>query len=77
MSEQVTIRRDKLGVPHIYGTTLRGMAYGFGYAQACDHLEPMLRSYMWGWGRLAEVDGRGGLLKPTKMHATSNSARLC
>jgi acyl-homoserine lactone acylase PvdQ len=34
----VTIVRDKLGVPHIYGATRRGTMFGAGYAAAEDRL---------------------------------------
>jgi acyl-homoserine lactone acylase PvdQ len=57
MVERVTVYRDRFGVPHIYGESLHAAAYGCGYAQACDHLEPMLRSFLWACGRSAEVDG--------------------
>jgi acyl-homoserine lactone acylase PvdQ len=34
----VTIQRDRLGVPHIYGATRRGTMFGAGYAAAEDRL---------------------------------------
>src|SRR5437764_1644882 len=34
----VTIVRDKLGVPHIYGSTREGAEFGIGYATAEDRL---------------------------------------
>jgi acyl-homoserine lactone acylase PvdQ len=34
----VTIQRDKLGVPHIYGATRNGVMFGAGYAAAEDRL---------------------------------------
>jgi acyl-homoserine lactone acylase PvdQ len=34
----VTIQRDQLGVPHIYGATRRGTMFGAGYAAAEDRL---------------------------------------
>jgi acyl-homoserine lactone acylase PvdQ len=36
--DDVTIVRDKLGIPHIYGTTRSGTEYGAGYAAAEDRL---------------------------------------
>ncbi|WP_245900680.1 penicillin acylase family protein [Prauserella shujinwangii] len=36
--EDVTILRDRLGVPHIYGTTREGTEFGAGYAAAQDRL---------------------------------------
>src|SRR4051812_40791790 len=36
--DDVTIVRDKFGVPHIYGTTRDGTEFGIGYATAEDRL---------------------------------------
>lgn len=38
LSEQVLIRRDSYGVPHILGETEEAAAFGYGYAQAEDHI---------------------------------------
>ncbi|SVB44434.1 uncharacterized protein METZ01_LOCUS197288, partial [marine metagenome] len=57
----VTIARDTHGVPHISGPTEADAAFGFGYAQAQDHLNLMLRNYMEAAGRLAEIDGEAAL----------------
>jgi acyl-homoserine lactone acylase PvdQ len=53
----VTLYRDTYGVPHVYAQTPEAMAFAFGYAQAADHLEPMLLAYRMANGRLAEVTG--------------------
>ena len=52
-----TLYRDEWGVPHVYAETPRAMAYAFGYAQAQDHLEPMLIAYRAIGGRAAELFG--------------------
>lgn len=52
-----TLYRDEYGTPHIHAGTIRGMAFAFGYAQAEDHLEPMLMAYRVALGRAAEVGG--------------------
>ena len=52
-----TVYRDEWGVPHIYANTPRSMAFVFGYAQAEDHLEDMLRAYRVANGRASEVYG--------------------
>lgn len=52
-----TLYRDEYGVPHVYAETPEAMAFVFGYAQAEDHLEPMLLAYRMANGRLAEVTG--------------------
>jgi acyl-homoserine lactone acylase PvdQ len=59
---QVTIYRDEYGIPHIYGDNAEAAAFGFGYAQAEDHLEVMREDFYQATGRLAEfglgsVDG--------------------
>jgi acyl-homoserine-lactone acylase len=56
-TETVTIRRDTYGVPHIFADTNEGVMYGFGYAQAQDHLLEMLTNYIRARGRLAEFFG--------------------
>ncbi len=58
---RVRILRDRYGVPHIYGETDVDVAFGFGFAQAQDHLLPMLLNYRKAGGRLSEVLGRTAL----------------
>ncbi|MFN0166792.1 MAG: penicillin acylase family protein [Bryobacteraceae bacterium] len=57
LSSQVTIYRDRYGVPHIVGDTEEATFFGYGYAQAEDHLERMMIQYMDAQGRRAEVSG--------------------
>ncbi len=57
MWDHVTIYRDEWGTPHIYADSVGTMAFGFGYAQAEDHLEAMLLAYRVANGRAAEVLG--------------------
>jgi acyl-homoserine-lactone acylase len=52
-----TLYRDEWGVPHVYAQDPRAMAFAFGYAQAQDHIEPMLMAYRMANGRAAEVLG--------------------
>jgi len=54
---QAVIYRDAWGTPHIYADSPRAQAFAFGYAQAEDHLESMLRAYRVATGRAAEVWG--------------------
>ena len=54
---EASLYRDEWGVPHVYAQTPRGMGFAFGYAQADDHIEPMLLAYRAVTGRLAEVQG--------------------
>src|SRR5271170_856604 len=57
----VTIYRDNFGVPHIVGETEPAVFFGYGYAQAQDHLERMMLQYFDARGRRAEVLGRAAL----------------
>lgn len=51
------VLRDGFGVPHIYGKTDADAIFGFGYAQAEDHLVDLARNYMASMGRAAELAG--------------------
>ncbi len=57
LEQQVTIYRDEYGVPHIVGATEEATFFGYGYAQAEDHLERMMVQYRDAQGRRAEVEG--------------------
>ncbi len=57
LARQVTIYRDTYGVPHIVGETEEATFFGYGYAQAEDHLERMMVQYRDAQGRRAEVEG--------------------
>lgn len=57
LAAQVTIYRDNYGVPHIVGDTEEAAFFGYGYAQAEDHLERMMIQYRDAQGRRAEVQG--------------------
>ncbi len=57
LAGQVTIYRDEFGVPHILGESEEAAFFGYGYAQAEDHLERMMLQYRDAQGRRAEVVG--------------------
>ena len=57
LASQVTIYRDEYGVPHIVGETEEATFFGYGYAQAEDHLERMMIQFRDAQGRRAEVLG--------------------
>lgn len=61
LSQHVTIYRDNYGVPHIVGETEEATFFGYGYAQAEDHLEKMMLQYRDAQGRRAEVQGYNAL----------------
>ena len=59
LAEQVTIRRDKFGIPHILAETEEAAAYGFGYAQAEDHCLQIAESFVGARGESAKYFGTG------------------
>ena len=61
LAKQVTILRDNYGVPHIVGDTEAATFFGYGYAQAEDHLEEMMMQYRDAQGRLTEIKGINAL----------------
>lgn len=63
-----TISRDKFGVPHVFGKTEADAAFGFGYAQAEDHLATILANYLKASGREASVNGRSSVESDTFTH---------
>ena len=61
LADHVTIYRDNYGVPHIVGETEEATFFGYGYAQAEDHLERMMLQYRDAQGRRAEIQGFAAL----------------
>jgi acyl-homoserine lactone acylase PvdQ len=53
----VTLYRDSFGVPAAFAATLEGAQFGFGFAQAEDHLPELLFLALQAGGRLAEAFG--------------------
>ncbi len=56
-SGEVTIKRDRYGVPHVYASDTRGLFHGFGYAVAEDRLYQLEMARRSGNGSVAEVLG--------------------
>ena len=50
----VTLRRDATGVIHVSGPDESGLAWGMGYAHACDRGLQMLMTRILGWGKASE-----------------------
>jgi acyl-homoserine-lactone acylase len=51
------VYRDRYGVPHIFAKNEETLYFAFGYAQAEDHIVPMLRNYLTATGNMAGVFG--------------------
>ncbi|MDG2522953.1 acylase [Caulobacter segnis] len=52
---------DRYGVPHVYAKDEAGAFYGFGYAQAQNHADIIIRLYGEARGRAAEYWGESGV----------------
>jgi acyl-homoserine-lactone acylase len=60
---QITVYRDKYGIPSIHADKLLDALYGLGYVMVQDNVDRMARNYKQARGRMGEVDGKGELLK--------------
>ncbi|WP_205508211.1 penicillin acylase family protein [Longitalea arenae] len=60
-AKQVTIIRDKWGIPHIYGKTDADCVFGLLYAQCEDDFKRVENNYIDILGRSAEVQGEKAL----------------
>ena len=56
-ADDVTIMRDRHGVPHIFGDTDAAVAFGIGYAQAEDAFQLLEEQYLHALGRAAHWYG--------------------
>ena len=72
LSQQVTIRRDTYGIPHILADTEEAAAFGFGYAQAEDHALEIGRRYLESRGEESQVFGDSGLANDVAMAMFDN-----
>jgi acyl-homoserine lactone acylase PvdQ len=61
VSAEVSIRRDDLGIPHIYADNDRDLFFGYGWAMAQDRLFQLDWLRRKGLGRLSEIIGADGL----------------
>ena len=61
-TKNITILRDKYGVPHIYGKTDEEVAYGLAWATAEDDFKSMQENFLTARSRLSEVNGKDGAI---------------
>ncbi|UVW26921.1 penicillin acylase family protein [Massilia sp. H6] len=66
-AEQVTIMRDKWGIPHVFGKTDADAVFGLLYAQAEDDFNRVELNYINAMGRLAEVEGEQAIWRDLRM----------
>lgn len=61
LREQVTVRRDDLGIPFIEAVNMEDLAFAMGFVNASDRLGQMIGLKLVSQGRLSEMTGRPGL----------------
>jgi len=66
-AQQVTIMRDKWGIPHIFGKTDADTVFGMLYAQAEDDFNRVELNFINAMGRLAEVEGEKEIWRDLRM----------
>ena len=69
IAEQVTIYRDRYGVPHIYGPTDESAAFGYLYAQCEDNFWQIEQNFILSLGRSAELEGISALPRDVLVRA--------
>lgn len=67
MASNVTILRDRWGIPHIYGVSDADTVFGTLYAQAEDDFNRVETNYINAMGRLAEAEGESQLFRDLRM----------
>ena len=66
-ARNITIVRDDLGIPHVYGKTDADAVFGVMYAQAEDDFNRVETNYLNSLGRLAEAEGEGEIYRDLRM----------
>ncbi len=69
LARDVTIYRDKYGMPHIDGKSDDAVLFGFAYCQAEDFFWQIEDSYVMGLGRYSELYGKQFVDKDTRNRA--------
>ena len=66
-AKNITIIRDKWGIPHIYGKTDADAVFGLMYAQSQDDFNRVEVNYLNAMGRLAEAEGEKAIFRDLRM----------
>src|ERR1700761_3271878 len=74
-AKQVTIIRDKWGVPHIYGKTDAAVVFGLMYAECQEDFSRVEKNYLEVLGRQAEAYGETYLYNDVMMRLIYDSAQ--
>jgi acyl-homoserine-lactone acylase len=72
-AKNVTIIRDKWGVPHIYGKTDAASVFGLLYAQCEENFPRVEKNYLEIMGRLAETEGKSMMYSDFEMRLIYDS----
>ena len=74
-AKEVTIIRDKWGIPHIYGKTDADAVFGLMYAECQEDFSRVEKNYLEILGRQAEAYGEGYLYNDVMMRLIYDSAQ--
>ncbi len=66
-AENISIIRDKFGIPHVYGKTDADAVFGVIYAQCEDDFNRVETNFINGMGRLAETEGESAIYRDLRM----------
>lgn len=66
-AQNITIKRDNWGIPHIYGKTDADAVFGVMYAQAEDDFNRVEVNYMNAMGLLAQAEGESEIYRDLRM----------
>ena len=72
-AKNVSITRDKWGVPHVYGKTDADAVFGLLYAQCEENFPRVERNYLEMMGRLGEIEGKQQLYQDLEMRLLYDS----
>ncbi len=73
-AKQVTIIRDKWGIPHIYGKSDADAVFGLLYAQCEDDFKRVEMNYIEKLGRLSEINGEKDIYNDLLIRLVIDSA---
>ena len=74
-AKEVTIIRDKWGIPHIYGKTDAAAVFGLMYSECQEDFHRVEKNYLEVLGRQAEAYGEGYLYNDVMMRLIYDSAQ--
>lgn len=72
-ANNITILRDKWGIPHVYGKTDADAVFGLLYTQCEDDFERVEMNYVTALGRQAEIEGEAKLYHDLRMRLFQDS----